>query len=121
MKGPLAIMEQKETFLDLLIDNRMTELDQISLLAKNLQIRAIYIFDKRNKLDVSITISSFRGTEEMLALIDSGAMENFISHEEIKRLKIGTQKLDDPIRLRNVDGTYNQTGKVTHFTNLIVS
>jgi len=97
MKGPLAIMEQKETFLDLLIDNRMTELDQISLLAKNLQIRAIYIFDKRNKLDVSITISSFRGTEEMLALVDSGAMENFISHEEIKRLKIGTQKLDDPI------------------------
>ena len=44
------------------------------------------------------------------ALLDSGAMENFLDHHTIKRLRIPTQPLEQPIRLTNVDRTTNQAG-----------
>ena len=77
------------------------------MLANALQIRAVYIFDKRNKLKIPVIVSLSKGTIETLALVDSSAMENFINHKTAKRLKLGAEKLDDPIWLRNMDGTYN--------------
>jgi len=44
---------------------------------------------------------------EEVTLIDSGATENFINQETVKKLKLGSKKLSEPIRLRNIDGTYN--------------
>jgi hypothetical protein len=58
---------------------------------------------------------------EEVALIDSGATENFIDQETVKKLKLGSKKLSEPIRLRNIDGTYNQSGSVTHFIDLLVN
>jgi hypothetical protein len=58
---------------------------------------------------------------EEVALIDSGAIENFIDQETVKKLKLGSKKLSEPVRLRNIDGTYNQSGSVTHFIDLLVS
>jgi hypothetical protein len=80
----------------------------------------VYIFNSRNKLEVSITLHSFKGKAEETALIDSGAMENFINQKMVDRLKLGSKKLEQHIRLRNVDGTLNKTGQITHFTDLIV-
>ena len=113
--------EQKETFLDLLVDNSMTQADQVSLIANTLQIRALYIFNKRNRLEIPAMVSSLKGTTKALALVDSGTMENFLNHPEAKRLKLGAEKLDNLIQLRNVDETYNHTGKIIHFTNLVIS
>ena len=50
---------------------------------------------------------------EEVALIDSGATENFIDQETVKKLKLGSKKLSEPVRLRNINGTYNQSGSVT--------
>ena len=64
---------------------------------------------------------SFKGMAEEVALIDSGSTENFIDQETVKKLKLGSKKLSEPVRLRNIDGTYNQSGSVTHFIDLLVN
>ena len=56
-----------------------------------------------------------------VALIDSGPTENFIDQETIKKLKLGTRKLEEPVRLRNIDGTYNQSGSVKSFIDLLIN
>jgi hypothetical protein len=81
----------------------------------------MYIFRSDNRLEVPITLHSFKGMAEEVALIDSGTTENFIDQETVKKLKLGSKKLSEPIRLRNIDGTYNQSGSVTHFIDLLVS
>jgi hypothetical protein len=58
---------------------------------------------------------------EEVTLIDSGVTENFIDQETVKKLKLGSKKLSEPVRLRNIDGTYNQSGSVTHFIALLVN
>jgi len=52
-------------------------------------------------------LHSFKGRAEEVALINSGATENFIDQETIKKLKLGTRKLEEPVQLRNIDGMYN--------------
>ena len=81
----------------------------------------MYIFRSDNRLEVPITLHSFKGMAEEVALVDSGATENFIDQETVKKLKLGSRKLSEPIRLRNIDGTYNQSGSVTHFIDLLVN
>jgi len=58
---------------------------------------------------------------EEVALIDSGTTKNFINQETVKRLKLGSKKLSEPVQLRNIDRTYNQSGSVTHYIDLLVS
>ena len=59
-------------------------------------------------------------TEER-ALIDSGAMENFLDYQTVKRLDLGTQKLESPRPIINADGTLNGKGTLTRCTELLVS
>jgi len=58
---------------------------------------------------------------EEVALIDSSATENFIDQETIKKLKLGTRKLEEPVQLRDIDRTYNQSGSVKSFIDLLIS
>jgi hypothetical protein len=81
----------------------------------------MYIFRSDNRLEVPITLHSFKGMAEEVAFIDSGAMENFIDQEMVRKLKLGSKKLSEPVRLRNINGTYNQSGSVTHFIDLLVN
>jgi len=53
---------------------------------------------------------------ETKALIDSGADELFIHEELVDKYKIPVLPLDEPISVKNVDGTENKRGEVTHFT-----
>ena len=64
---------------------------------------------------------SFKGTQEHLALVDSGAMENFMDHATVKKLKLGTKKLTYPIPVRNIDGTNNKAGHITEYMDLIIT
>jgi hypothetical protein len=80
----------------------------------------MYIF-QGNKLDLPISLHTFKGMTEEKALVDSGAMENFIDQQTVDRLKLGTKKLFLPINLHNIDGTKNVAGRITHFIDLIVS
>ena len=58
---------------------------------------------------------------DLITFVDSGAMENFISQEFVDRHKLGTKLLQFPKQLHNADGTDNQGGKLTRYSDLEVS
>ncbi|ESK81756.1 hypothetical protein Moror_16741 [Moniliophthora roreri MCA 2997] len=51
---------------------------------------------------------------EIKALIDSGAGGRFISKEEARHIKKPWMKLEKPIKVYNVDSTWDKTGWITH-------
>jgi hypothetical protein len=51
-----------------------------------------------------------------MALIDSGAGGNFIDEETVKQLQLTRTELRKPIAVRNVDGSHNNNGHITHRT-----
>ena len=53
-----------------------------------------------------------------LALIDSGAGENFIDQNYVQKLGVKIQKLGQPLIAQNVDGTRKKEGEITSFVNL---
>ncbi len=69
---------------------------------------------------ISVLFESAHATAEREVLIDSGATDNFISKNLLHRLKIGYLPVENPIKIWNVDGTHNQDGAISHFTDLEV-
>ena len=57
----------------------------------------------------------------MIAFIDCGMTECFISQEFIDEHNLGVQQLKDPQLLRNVDGSMNMGGNITTYTDLKVT
>src|SRR6266702_3099238 len=53
-------------------------------------------------------------------LANSGATDNFINSQLLKRLQISYLPVTNPIRIWNVDGTLNQDGNITHYMDLQV-
>ena len=75
---------------------------------------------RRNAIEIPFSLSHYRGTAEEIALLDSGATENFIDHATVIRLRLGTKKLEKPQQVFNVDGTCNRHGTITHTCDLLV-
>jgi hypothetical protein len=71
--------------------------EQLQLAIRKLQIDATYV-PKRQKtaLEAKVDFLTYYGKAEEIALVDSGAMENCINSNTVKRLKLGTQKLLKP-------------------------
>src|SRR6201996_3784894 len=67
---------------------------------------------------VSIRTSNFMA--DKTALVDSGATDNFIHPDFVKRMGLGTKELDHPRNIWNIDGTHNKGGKITHCADLNV-
>jgi hypothetical protein len=57
---------------------------------------------------------------EALALVDSGATENFMNLDYARYLRLPIQRLALPRKLYNVDGTSNQSGDLLYYTDLSV-
>jgi hypothetical protein len=57
---------------------------------------------------------------EALALVDSGATENFMNLDYTRYLQLPIQRLAQPRKLYNVDGTLNQSGDLLYYSNLKV-
>jgi hypothetical protein len=57
---------------------------------------------------------------DAIALLDSGATENFMNLEYAKYLHMPIQHLKEPRKLFNVDGTLNKSGELQFFTDLQV-
>jgi len=55
-----------------------------------------------------------------IALIDSGAIENFMNLEYAKYLQLPIKRLEEPRNLFNVDGTTNKSGSLQYYTDLQV-
>jgi len=53
-------------------------------------------------------------------LVDSGATDNFIHPKFVKRLRVGMQELERPMKIWNIDGTTNRAGRLTHFVDLLI-
>ena len=54
------------------------------------------------------------------ALLDSGADGCFIDHSLVNRLDLSTLPLDEPIPVRNADGTLSQGGPIDAYTDVIL-
>ena len=51
--------------------------------------------------------SHYQGKAEEVALLDTGATENFIDHTTVVKLCLGMKKLPYPCQASNVDSTLN--------------
>ena len=62
----------------------------------------------------------FMHTEGIMveALVDTGATHNFITPSMTQYLNITPRKVDKPRIIRNVDGTANKGGHITHYVDL---
>jgi hypothetical protein len=70
---------------------------------------------RRNALNIPILFTNKEGTVADEALVDSGAMENFMDKATARRLGIGRIRMHTPKIVKNVDGTENKEGRITHF------
>jgi hypothetical protein len=57
---------------------------------------------------------------EALALVDSGATENFMNLNYARYLHLPIQRLTTPRKLYNVDGSSNRSGDLLYYTDLTV-
>src|SRR5579859_6352746 len=71
-------------------------------------------------MKVPISFQTLHRMTDKNTLVDCGATDNFIHPRLIKRLGLGTRKLRTPRNIWNIDGTLNQLGVLTHFTDLEV-
>jgi hypothetical protein len=55
---------------------------------------------------------------DTIALLDSGATENFMSLQYAKYLHLPIKVLKEPRKLFNVDGTPNKAGDLKYYTDL---
>jgi hypothetical protein len=55
---------------------------------------------------------------KIVALIDSGATENFLNLSYAKWLRLPIKALKNPRKLYNVDGTENKAGELQHYMDL---
>ena len=77
--------------------------------------------NKSNSIQVKILLSHYQGKAEEIALLDTGATENFIDHTTVARLHLGTKKLPYNQPVYNVDGTLNRYGIITYACDLLVT
>jgi hypothetical protein len=112
--------EKKEQLFELIIKKGIFSIKELATLSRTLHLHAVYHFNSANKLELLTKICSYKGTTTEPALVDSGAMENFVDRNLVECLRLGTRLLERPIKLRNIDGTFNTTGEMTHYIDLMV-
>ncbi len=69
-------------------------------------------------MTLHVFIQSKLKRAEAVALLDSGATENFISIDYVKKLGIPIQRLPYERRLFNVDGTPNKAGTLKYYADM---
>ena len=65
-------------------------------------------------------IHSIAKRAEAIALVDSGATENFMNLTYAKWLQLPIKQMDEPRKLLNVNGTENKSGELHYYTDLQV-
>ena len=63
-------------------------------------------------------IHSIAKRAEAIALVDSGATENFMNLIYAKWLRLSIKRMSTPRKLFNVDGTKNKSGELQHYVDL---
>jgi hypothetical protein len=76
---------------------------------------------KKNALEISFDFQTYMAKVEETALVDSGAMENFIDKGTVKWLQLGTKVLSPPRPVFNVDRTHKKAGTINETIHLYVT
>jgi hypothetical protein len=71
-------------------------------------------------MTIRFFVHSIAKRAEAIALVDSGATENFMNLTYAKWLHLPIKKMDQPRKLFNVDGTENKSGELQYYTDLQV-
>ena len=70
------------------------------------------------KIPVSFWTAYARADKQIL--VDSGATDNFMHPQLVRRLALGTQKLERSRKIWNIDGTNNKAGRITKYMDISV-
>ena len=71
-------------------------------------------------MKVPVSFQTLHATADKTILVDSGATDNFIHPKLLWRLGLGSQPLERPRKIWNIDGTTNKAGALTHCVDLEV-
>jgi hypothetical protein len=74
----------------------------------------------RKSMTIQFFIHSIAKRAKAVALVDLGAMENFMNLTYAKWLWLPIKQLSKPRKLLNVDGTKNKSRELKYYTNLPV-
>jgi hypothetical protein len=99
---------------------RFLESPPYSVMLRALFPKAVFLPNQRS-VHTLVTFHSRTLHSKVSALIDSGAMDNFISLNIVQYFSIPTFKLTKPCTICNVDRTKNNIGNVSAATHLDVT
>ena len=93
----------------------------MGVISMTLHLQKVYFGKKQTNSAIYLpfTIHSNKGKAGEHALVDSGTTGNFIDHRTVKRLGLGTKKLEVLHTVQNINGTLN--GTITRSCKLLVS
>ena len=72
----------------------------------------------RKSMTLRIYLQSKSKRAETITLLNSGAIENFMSLDYAKHLHLPIKTLKEPRKLFNVNGTLNKAGDLKYYTDL---
>jgi hypothetical protein len=72
-------------------------------------------------MQIPVSIRASYNMADIKALVDSGATDNFIHPNFVKRMGLGQRELDKPKNIYNIDDTANKSGQITHYLSLAVT
>ena len=84
-----------------------------------LRVNAVYVSRQTSMKIPSIFRSAYSMADEKV-LIDSGATANFLDRRVAKQLGFKPKKLERPVPVKNINGTPNKDGQLTHCIHLWV-
>src|SRR5712672_4817082 len=85
---------------------------KLAAIVRTLRLRKMYI-SRFNSVIMPFDLHSAKGRKEERALVDSGATANFVDYKTVKRLGIGSKKLEQVRTVKNMARTLNVAGKIT--------
>jgi hypothetical protein len=80
---------------------------------------SVYVAKKKS-IHTSLLLHTGSKRAMKKALLNTGATENFIHPRVVKQLSLKTKKLSKPRKVKNMDGTLNQSREITDAVTLIV-
>ena len=69
-------------------------------------------------MTIRFIVHSIAKRADAIALVDSGATENFMNLTYAKWLRLPIKKMAQPRKLFNIDGTENKAGELQFYTDL---
>jgi hypothetical protein len=78
------------------------------------------MYIRKTKLAIYIPFLFKLSCKVKHALIDSGTSHNFIDPRSAKRLKVELTKMEEPVKVLNVDGFKNAAGTIDTYATIMV-